>query len=390
MKKVLVLGGGFAGVESAIYLKKEENLDVTLVSDRDYFYIYPTSIWIPTGDTTKEKISIPLDQLAINHGFEVIVDAVTALDAGNKVVTLQSGRILEGYDYIVVAMGQDKMKAKGIENTLSICGKPEEAVALNEKLEALVKKGSGKIAMGFGGNPNDTSAVRGGPAFEVLFNVHTFLKRKRLRDKFELTFFAPMEKPGQKMGDKALVMMDKMFGMTNINKKVGSKITSFETDGINFEDGTKIESDLIMFISAGKGHAVLEASDLPLSNAGFVVTNEYNEIEGFNGVYAIGDSASLMGPDWRAKQGHVAEVMAKNVAYNIFQHSQGIQSKKSYMEHLNILCVMDTGDGAAFVYRSNESQLMIPLPFIGHWIKKGWGWYYKNSKLGRIPRIPGM
>jgi len=390
MKKVLVLGGGFAGVESAIYLKKEENLDVTLVSDRDYFYIYPTSIWIPTGDTTKEKISIPLDQLAINHGFEVIVDAVTALDAGNKVVTLQSGRILEGYDYIVVAMGQDKMKAKGIENTLSICGKPEEAVALNEKLEALVKKGSGKIAMGFGGNPNDTSAVRGGPAFEVLFNVHTFLKRKGLRDKFELTFFAPMEKPGQKMGDKALVMMDKMFGMTNINKKVGSKITSFETDGINFEDGTKIESDLIMFISAGKGHAVLEASDLPLSNAGFVVTNEYNEIEGFNGVYAIGDSASLMGPDWRAKQGHVAEVMAKNVAYNIFQHSQGIQSKKSYMEHLNILCVMDTGDGAAFVYRSNESQQMIPLPFIGHWMKKGWGWYCKNSKLGRIPRIPGM
>ncbi len=390
MKKVLVLGGGFAGVESAIYLKKEENLNVTLVSDRDYFYIYPTSIWIPTGDTTKEKISIPLDQLAINHGFEVIVDAVTALDAGNKVVTLQSGRILEGYDYIVVAMGQDKMKAKGIENTLSICGKPEEAVALNEKLEALVKKGSGKIAMGFGGNPNDTSAVRGGPAFEVLFNVHTFLKRKRLRDKFELTFFAPMEKPGQKMGDKALVMMDKMFGMTNINKKVGSKITSFETNGINFEDGTKIESDLIMFISAGKGHAVLEASDLPLSNAGFVVTNEYNEIEGFNGVYAIGDSASLMGPDWRAKQGHVAEVMAKNVAYNIFQHSQGIQSKKSYMEHLNILCVMDTGDGAAFVYRSNESQQMIPLPFIGHWMKKGWGWYCKNSKLGRIPRIPGM
>ncbi len=390
MKKVLVLGGGFAGVESAIYLKKEENLDVTLVSDRDYFYIYPTSIWIPTGDTTKEKISIPLDQLAVNHGFKVIVDAVTALDAGNKVVTLQSGRILEGYDYIVVAMGQDKMKAKGIENTLSICGKPEEAVALNEKLEALVKKGSGKIAMGFGGNPNDTSAVRGGPAFEVLFNVHTFLKRKGLRDKFELTFFAPMEKPGQKMGDKALVMMDKMFGMTNINKKVGSKITSFETDGINFEDGTKIESDLIMFISAGKGHTVLEASDLPLSNAGFVVTNEYNEIEGFNGVYAIGDSASLMGPDWRAKQGHVAEVMAKNVAYNIFQHSQGIQSKKSYMEHLNILCVMDTGDGAAFVYRSNESQQMIPLPFIGHWMKKGWGWYCKNSKLGRIPRIPGM
>ena len=388
-KKVLVLGGGFAGVEASIYLKKNKNIEVTMVSDRDYFYIYPTSIWIPTGGTTKEQISVPLDQLAVKHGFQVIVDAVEVLDAEAKKVTLASGRILEGYDYIVVALGQDKMGAKGIENTLSICGKPEEAVELHKRLEALVEKGSGKIAMGFGGNPKDSSAVRGGPAFEVLFNVNTFLKRKGIRDKFELTFFAPMEKPGQKMGPKALVMMDKMFGMTNINKKVGSKITSFEADGVNFEDGTKLESDLIMFISAGKGHSVLEASTLPLTDAGFVVTNEFNEVEGFEGIYAIGDSASLMGPEWRAKQGHVAEIMAKNVANNIAVNING-GKRESYMEHLNILCVMDTGDGAAFVYRDDNGGKMIPMPFVGHWMKRGWGWYCRNSKLGKIPRLPGM
>ncbi len=391
MKKVLILGGGFAGIETAIFLKKEgENLDVTLVSDRDYFYIYPTSIWIPTGDATKEDVSIPLDQLAVKHDFKLIVDEVTSIEAKNKKVTLKSGRVLDDYDYIVVAIGQGKIQLKGMENTLSICGKPEEAVELNKRLEALVEKGSGTIAMGFGGNPKDTSAVRGGPAFEVLFNVHNMLKKKGLRDKFNLVFFAPMEKPGQKMGDKALVMMDKMFAMTNISKKVGSKITSFDADGINFEDGEKIESDLTMFISAGKGHPVLEASDLPLSEAGFVVTNEYNEVEGFDGVFAIGDSASLMGPTWRAKQGHVAEVMARNVARNIANRSQGVISRSSYMEHLNILCVMDTGDGAAFVYRDDNGGKMIPMPFVGHWMKKGWGWYCRNSKLGRIPRIPGM
>jgi len=389
MTKVLVLGGGFAGVEAAIYLRKHE-LDVTLVSDRDYFYIYPTSIWIPTGGATQEDVSVPLDQLAVAHGFQLIVDPVTALDPKAKKVTLESGRILDEYDYIVVALGQEKMQHKGMEHTLSICGKPEEATALFERLDALVTKGSGKIAMGFGGNPKDSSAVRGGPAFEVLFNVHDFLKKRGLRDKFELTFFAPMEKPGQKMGEKALVMMDKMFGMTDIKKKVGSKITEFVEDGILFEDGTKIESDLTMFISAGTGHSVLKESGLPLSEAGFVVTNEYNEIEGFEGVYAIGDSASLMGPEWRAKQGHVAEVMARNVAYNIFNHQQNIDSKESYMHHLNILCVMDTGNGAAFVYRSNSGGKMIPMPVIGHWMKKGWGWYCRNSKLGKIPRLPGM
>ena len=388
-KKVLVLGGGFAGVEASIYLRKND-LNVTLVSDRDYFYIYPTSIWIPTGEVTKEDVSVPLDALAMKHGFKLIVDSVSQFDAKAKKVTLASGRVLEDYDYIVVALGQDKIQHKGMEHTLSICGKPEEATMLYEKLDALILKNNGKIAMGFGGNPKDTSAVRGGPAFEVLFNVDTYLKKKGVRDNFELTFFAPMEKPGQKMGDKALVMMDKMFKMTNIHKKVGSKITMFVEDGIEFEDGTKIESDLTMFISAGTGHGVVAKSGLPLSDAGFVVTNEYNEIEGFDGIYAIGDSASLMGPAWRAKQGHVAEVMAKNVAYNLFNKMQNIDSKESYMEHLNILCVMDTGNGAAFVYRDNKGGKMIPMPIIGHWMKKGWGWYCRNSKLGRIPRIPGM
>jgi len=389
MTKVLVLGGGFAGVEAAIYLRKQE-LDVTLVSDRDYFYIYPTSIWIPTGEKTREDVSVPLDELAFAHGFQLIVDPVTKLEAKEKKVTLASGRVLDGYSYIVVALGQDKLKHKGIDNTLSICGKPEEATALYERLDALVSKGSGKIAMGFGGNPKDPSAVRGGPAFEVLFNVDTYLKKKGVRDNFELTFFAPMEKPGQKMGDKALTMMDKMFKMTNIHKKVGTKITAFEENGVLFEDGTKIESDLVMFISAGTGHRIVTDSGLPLSDAGFVVTNDYNEVEGFEGIYVIGDSAALMGPEWKAKQGHVAEVMAKNVAYNIAMHRQRIHSKKSYLHDLNILCVMDTGNGAAFVYRDEKGGKMIPLFIFGHWMKIAWGWYCRYSKLGRIPRIPGM
>lgn len=386
MIKVLILGGGFAGIEAAIYLRKNGH-DVTLVSDRDYFYIYPTSIWIPTGEATRDDVSIPLEDLAFKHGFDLIIDSAVKVEAKEKKVTLQSGKTLDGFDKLVVALGQGKMKLEGIENSLSICGKPEEADELYLKLQELIAKGGGKLAFGFGGNPKDKSAVRGGPAFEVLFNVHNYLKKRGLRDKFELTFFAPMAKPGEKMGEKALVMMDEMLNMTNINKKVGSKIVRFESDGIIFEDGTRLESDLTMFVSAGTGHPVLSVSDLPLSDTGFVVTNEFNEVEGMSGVYAIGDSALLLGDnDWKAKQGHVAEVMAKNVAHNITNPDD----KKSYIDHLNILCMMDIGNGAAFVYRSNTSDKMIPLPIIGHWMKKGWGWYCKNSKLNNIPRIPGM
>jgi len=393
MKKVLILGGGFAGVDAAIYLKKM-NYDVTLVSDRDYFYIFPTSIWIPTHESEFSDVCVDLKKLQASHNFKLILDRVNDINSKENRVTLQTGTVLDDYDYLIVAMGASKMKHKGLENTLSICGAPEQSLKIRDTLDALVERGHGKIAMGFGGNPNDTSAVRGGPGFELLFNVHNMLKKKGIRDKFELTFFAPMAEPGKRMGPQALSMMDTMFKKLDLKQHFGKKITSFEKDGIVFEDDSKLESDFTMFIPAGAGHEVVVNSDLPLNAAGFIKTDDFsnvlNEDGSLSNVYAIGDVASLEGYDWRAKQGHVAEVMAKNVAHNIGERDKNSKNFKGYNEHLNILCVMDTGNGAAFVYRDEKRAFMIPMPIIGHWLKKGWGSYCRHSKLGKIPRIPCM
>ncbi|WP_304544995.1 NAD(P)/FAD-dependent oxidoreductase [Sulfurimonas microaerophilic] len=393
MKKVLVLGGGFAGVDAAAHLRKK-GYDVTLVSDREYFYIYPTSIWVPTRNVEFKDVCVDLKELQQAHGFELIIDAVSSISYKENKVTLQSSKVLDDYDYLILAMGASKMKPQGVENTLSICGAPEQSLLIREKLDALIEKGSGKIAMGFGGNPKDTSAVRGGPGFELMFNVHNLLKQKGLRQNFELTFFAPMPEPGKRMGPKALKMMDTFFTKLDIKKQFGKKITHFEADSIVFEDESKLEADFIMFIPAGNGHDVVKNSDLPQNEAGFVKTDDYSCVLDENGemtnVYAVGDVAALEGYEWRAKQGHIAEVMAKNAVHNIDQRDNGGFDFKGYNEHLNILCVMDSGDGAAFVYRDEKRAFMIPMPFIGHWLKKGWGFYCRNSKLGKIPRIPGM
>jgi len=395
MKKVLILGGGFAGVESAIYLRKE-NYDVTLVSDRDYFYIYPTSIWIPTGETSFEDVSVDMKKLRDAHGFELIIDSVVNISAKDGAVTLQSGTVYDEYDHLVLAMGASKMKHCGIENTLSICGAPEQSIELKHKVDKIVAMGKGKICFGFGGNPNDTSAVRGGPGFELFFNIHNLLRKKGIRDNYEMTFFAPMAEPGKRMGPQALSMMDKMFEMFKLKQHFGKKIKRFEKDGIIFEDDSKLDSDFTMFIPAGDGHEVIKNSDLPLNEAGFIKINDNCSVElpvdinRAHNIYAIGDIAALEGYDWRAKQGHIAEVMARNVAHNIKEKDSGGESFLGYHEHLNILCVMDTGNGAAFVYRDNKRAFMFPMPIVGHWLKKGWGLYCRYSKLGKIPRIPGM
>ena len=63
MKKVLVLGGGFAGVEAAIALQKSKQFEVTLVSNRDYLYLYPVSIWIPVEGIKFENVKLPLRKI---------------------------------------------------------------------------------------------------------------------------------------------------------------------------------------------------------------------------------------------------------------------------------------------------------------------------------------
>ena len=386
-KRVLVLGGGFAGVEASIFLKKE-GFDVTLVSNRDYLYIYPISIWIPTREVKPEDVELSLTELSQTHKFDLIIDEVSKIEAKSKKVYLKNQEV--NYDYLVVAIGSGKAKPKGSENYLSICGAPEEAIGIRAQIDGLLQKKKGKIAIGFGGNPKDKTAIRGGPAFEVMFNIHHLLKQKGIRKNFELTFFAPMPKPGAKMGEKALKMMDMFFKKLDIKKQFGKKIKEFKPNEVIFEDDSKLDSDFIMFIPANAGHHVLKESDLPLTEAGFIKINDYCQVEDFSDVFAIGDVSYIEGPEWRAKQGHIAEVMARNTAYNIKSIETNRDKKKGYQEHLNILCIMDSGDGAAFVYRNSKKSMMIPMPIFGHWIKKLWGSYYKLSKRGKIPRIWGL
>jgi len=389
MKKFIVLGGGFAGVEAAIRLRKY-GYKVTLISDRDYLFVYPISIWVPTKKISFEDAQIKLSDLQKKHGFDVIVDSVTKMDVDNNKVTLSKETLT--YDYLFIAMGMHKVKTKGLEFTHSICGHPEEAVTIREELEKLVRHGCGKIAVGFGGNPIDptATAVRGGPAFELLFNISHYIKKKGLRDKFEITFFAPMKEPGKRMGDKAYKKMDSFFQHYRVQKQVGKKIKEFKKDTIVFEDQSKLESDLIIYISGGDGHKVIKESKLPLNAAGFIKINELCRVEGHRNIYAIGDIAEITGHDWAAKQGHIAEVMADVSTYNVHNELIGKGKRKSYWEKLHIVCLMDSGDGAALVVRNHKRDFIIPLPIIGHWLKKGWGFYYKKSKLKKLPRIPGM
>jgi sulfide:quinone oxidoreductase len=327
--------------------------------------------------------------VARRHQFTFRQGKVESISGARRAVMVDGEELVA--DHLVLAIGGAPLKPKGVEHTFGLSGSPENASRLHDALEKLVAQGGGRIAMGFGGNPKDPSAVRGGPVFEVMFNVVHMLRKRGVRDSFQLAFFAPMPSPGERMGKKAVAAIQKMLGDLGVEMRFGKKITAFEPGGtVVFEDDTRLQSDLTVFIPAQGGHPVFAATDLPRNEAGFVQIDAGCAVPGFPGVWAVGDSAALDGPPWRAKQGHLAEVMARVAASNVAAEVAGRTERESYLPHVSITCLMDTGNGAAYVHRDATKEQMVPLPVVGHWMKKGWGAYFKASKRKQFPRLPGM
>src|SRR4051794_16965408 len=102
-KRLLIVGGGFAGVRCALLLSKRKNLQVTLISDSDTFTYYPQLYHAATGGSRSET-AIPLQDLFRDKPVTVVHDTVTAIDhAAHKLTTLS--KITYEYDDAILALG---------------------------------------------------------------------------------------------------------------------------------------------------------------------------------------------------------------------------------------------------------------------------------------------
>jgi len=389
MKKVLILGGGFSGIEAAIYLCKY-GFEVTLASNRDFMYIYPVSMWVLTGEKQFEDICIPLSRFSEAHGFSLKNDAARFIVANENKVIFENSE--ETYDYLIIATGGGKVSAPGMgEHTLTICGPPEDAVELKQRIDMMISKNGGRIALGIGDNPLDPPSLRIGPAVELLLNLHHYFKKRRVRDKFELFFFSPEKDPFVHVGKFASKMFMSCFSRCDKPPVMGIKIREYVKDGIIFDDNSKLKSDLTIITPGINGHPLLRNSDIPINESGFVKIKPNCQVTEFPNVFAVGDCADMLGvPKWYVRQGHNAVTMAKCAAYNIHAIEAGIEKQRHYTDHLWLGGFLDDGSGAAFLYKTDSRCIIVPLPILGHWIKKGWALYWKLSRLNKIPTIMNL
>jgi sulfide:quinone oxidoreductase len=200
--RITILGAGFAGLSAVRELRKRDRgCEITLVAPRAELHYLPGIIWIPSGLRTREDLVIPLDNFFRRTGVRFHAAEVVGLEQGGRLVKTSAGELSN--DALVIATGGRFLKKlPGIEHAITPC----EGIAAAERIrDRLREMTGGNIAFGFAGNPNEPSAMRGGPMFEFLFGIDEQLRREGRRDAFRLTFFSPAEQPGNRLGPKAVI-----------------------------------------------------------------------------------------------------------------------------------------------------------------------------------------
>ena len=364
MKKIVILGSGFAAVAAVRELRRRRvDATITVVSPRCELVYLPSLIWLPSGLRRGDDLRVPLQAWFKRQNVHWFMGSVQQLkDGGRRVVTDQGE--LEN-DYLVIATGGRYLrKLPGIEHAIIPCEGIASAEAIRDRLTAL---DGGNIAIGFATNPKEPGAVRGGPMFEFLFGIDTLLRQQGRRDKFKLTFFNPSAQPGQRLGGAAVTKMLAHMAQQDIRTHLGHKPLRFEADKVVTEGG-EIPADLILFMPGLTGPAWLEDSSLPLSDGGFVAVDETCRARGMERVFVAGDVGSFPGPEWLAKQAHQADLQSVAVAENIAAELRGEPAQHGFKSEL--ACIVDGIDSGMLVYRRGKRIIVLPRLRLLHWAKR--------------------
>lgn len=362
--RIVILGAGFAALTAARELRKRApEANIALVSPSAEFVYLPSLIWIPPGIRKGSDLVIPLAHFLKKYRIEHTRGCVTGLKNGGRTV-LTDGDEIES-DALIIATGGRFLKGMpGIEHALTLCEGVPAAEAIDRRLRTM---DGGSIAFGFGTNPKEQSAMRGGPMFELLFGVDTWLRQQGKRERFLLTFFNAAAVPGQRLGPKAVQGLLGEMKRRGVETRLGSKINGFSASAVSTE-AAEIPADLILFMPGLTGPAWAENSGIALSEGGFFPADEFCAVKGAERVFVAGDAGSYPGPDWLPKQAHMADLQARAAAENLLLALAG--KAPTARPRTELICIVDSVNAGMLVYRDPERNWVLPSSPLFHWAKR--------------------
>lgn len=311
-KEVVIIGGGFAGINLAKRLSKRADFQITVVDKNNYHFFQPLLYQVATGFLEASSISYPFRKmfqrkpsLHFRYGelLKIIPDQQT--------VQLSTGVL--HYDYLVLATGtetnyfgmdnirQYALPMKTVNDALVLRNflmqKLEEAAIATNAAER--KKRSTIVIAGGGPTGVEIAGLLAEMYKNIVAKDYPELKGQQgaiyLVDAAP-TLLSPMDEPSRHYTYDALTRL-------GVQIKLNLQVRDYTGDRVEFANGETIETNILIWAAGVVGKPIEGLPPGAYGRGKRLLVDEYNEVQGTKNIFAIGDTC-LQTTDPQFPNGH--------------------------------------------------------------------------------------
>jgi sulfide:quinone oxidoreductase len=296
--RVLVVGGGVAGLEGLLALRDlaEDRAALTLVSADDEFVYKPLLVEEPFGLGPAERHE--LEPIAREQGAEFVRGAMRGVQAEERTLELDDGRSLV-YDYLLIAVGGRFRPALEAVTTFPSRGEPFSADAVLDRAEEKDHRLAFIV-------PRGTSWPL--PLYEIALMSQRRAVQRGIDAK--ITVITPESAPLRIFGPAPSAAVSELLRARGIGLFTDSTVREVGADGIRLSPGDRALGPAeAICLAVMEGPAI---EGVPSDDAGFIPVDEHSRVKGLAAVYAAGD-----GTTFPIKQGGLATQQADAAAEHI-------------------------------------------------------------------------
>ena len=291
MKRIVVLGGGFAGLIAAVGAARKlaerkigkDDIAVTLVN-RDPWH----SIRVRNYETDLSDVRVRLADVLGPIGVEVTIGDVTGIDPERREVAVAGGTL--SYDRLVFALGSELLRPAipGLAEYGFDIDTFDAAAKLAAHLSALPARppSPGRF----------TALVVGGglTGVEMATELATRMRTIAGGEAARIILADRAARIGSNMGDSACAVIEEALGSLGVEARPGVTVASVDAAGVRLASGETIAAQTVVWCAGMRAHPL--AASLPGEHDRFgrVAVDRFLKIAGTTDIFAAGDAAMAL------------------------------------------------------------------------------------------------
>lgn len=286
-RKILILGGGFGGIKTALELCDDDRFDITLVSDQSDFRYYPALYRTATGGS-KAQSRIPLADIFEGKNITIEKDEVTKLDRQKQLIHGKTGKTY-GYDSLVIALGvvTNYFGIKGLKQYSFGIKSVEEAAELKSHIhKQLLEDGRPDLNyIVIGGGPTGVELSGALPSYIKRAMKNHGLNHRSVR----VDLVEAESRVLPRMPKDVSRAVAKRLRKLGVKLYLGKKVEGQTSDSL-MVNGKPIETETVAWTAGVTNHPFLRTNSFNLTPNGKAVVNQFLEAE--PNIFVIGDNAN--------------------------------------------------------------------------------------------------